>query len=257
MRYLAVAALAALSIVVTPLVSQDDSARRIAPTFPGRRLALVIGNQQHLRKPLRNSRADARSMDELLRSNLHFTVTRVEDAKLAEMQRAIREFVRGVRPGDLVLFYYSGHGVQMQGVNWMIPVDFQADFEDEVADRAYSAQRVLKDLEDAGATVRILILDACRDNALPAARRSVRDGLVSMSGGEGTYFCSLPPRTRQPMTIRAAKMVCSPAICCSRWRSREQLWTLHSRKRGGRWRQRAEGNSVPGSRRIATVTSCC
>jgi uncharacterized caspase-like protein len=140
--------------------------------------------------PLRNARADARSMESLLRRDLEFTdVQRLEDTSLIEMQRGIREFVRKVRPGNLTLFYYSGHGIQTGGSNWMIPVDFRADFEDEVPGQAYAAQRVLKELEEAGAAVRILILDACRDNPLPAAgRRSERDGLTPMGGAEGTYI---------------------------------------------------------------------
>jgi formylglycine-generating enzyme required for sulfatase activity len=129
-------------------------------------------------------------MESLLRTDLAFTsVRRIEDAALAEMQREIREFVRQVRPGDLAFFYYSGHGIQVGGTNWMIPVDFRADFEDEVPDQAYSVQRLLSELEGAGASVRVLILDACRDNPLPAAaRRSGRDGLASMNGTEGTYL---------------------------------------------------------------------
>jgi formylglycine-generating enzyme required for sulfatase activity len=154
-----------------------------------RRLALVVGNQSYPRKPLRNSLADAQAVEALLRGDLAFEeVRRVEDTTLLQLQRAVREFVRQVRPGDLALFYYSGHGMQVGGINWMIPVDFHAEFEDDVPDQAFPAQRLLKELEDAGAAVRIMILDACRDNPLPAAgRRSGKDGLAPMSGTEGTY----------------------------------------------------------------------
>ena len=169
-------------------MAQDD-AKRVVPTVQGRRLALVIGNQAYASRPLRNPVADARSMEGLLRADLAFDdVQKIEDSNLVGMQKAIREFVRKVRPGDLALFYYSGHGMQVEGNNWMIPVDFHAEFEDDVPDQAYSAQRVLKDLGEAGASVRILILDACRDNPLPAAaRRGGKDGLVPMTGSEGTY----------------------------------------------------------------------
>jgi formylglycine-generating enzyme required for sulfatase activity len=177
-----------LALLTLP-VSAQDRARPANPPFSGRRLALVVGNQNYSRRPLRNARADARSMDALLQGNLGFQdVRRVEDVTLPAFERAIGEFVRQVRPGDLALFYYSGHGIQVDGVNWMIPVDFHADFEDEVSGQALAAQHLLKELEDAGAAVRIIILDACRDNPLPAAsRRSAMDGLAAMSGAQGTY----------------------------------------------------------------------
>jgi tetratricopeptide (TPR) repeat protein len=179
-------------ILIGPLalsLSAQDNLRRIVPAVVGRRLALVVGNQDYARLPLRNARADAQAMDALLRLDLGFTdVRRVEDATLLSFQRAVREFVRQIRPGDLALFYYAGHGMQVGGTNWMIPVDFHADFDDEVQDQAVPAQRVLKELEDAGAAVRIVILDACRDNPLPAAgRRSGKMGLSAMGGAEGTY----------------------------------------------------------------------
>jgi formylglycine-generating enzyme required for sulfatase activity len=153
-------------------------------------MALVIGNQNYDRRPLRNSIADARSMKTLLLNDLSFTEVReFEDLRLAALQQDIRDFERAVRPGDLVFFYYSGHGMQVGGVNWIIPTDFHANFEDEVPDQAFSAQMLLRDLLTAGAAVRVVVLDACRDSPLPTAqRKSGKGGLAPMDSADGTYI---------------------------------------------------------------------
>src|SRR5580658_1152797 len=175
-----------ICLAAAPLTAQ----RTITPvTGSGRRVALVIGNNLYPWKPLVNSANDARALAALL-PKLGFDakdVTLLVDANLKQMQRAGREFVERLRPDDLAFVYYSGHGVEVRGENFLIPVDFPSDATElEVRDEAYSAQQLLRGLEESHAKTRILILDACRNNPLRATR-STGGGLARMDG-QGTLI---------------------------------------------------------------------
>src|SRR3984885_1136083 len=104
------------------------------------RLALVIGNDsyQHA-EVLRNARADARAVAASLQS-LGFTVTLKQDLTLQQMKVALRAFKASVAGGDEVVFYFSGHGVQFGGTNYLIPVDLVPENEEQGADDATALQ---------------------------------------------------------------------------------------------------------------------
>jgi uncharacterized caspase-like protein len=88
----------------------------------------------------------------------------------------------------VALFYFSGHGIQVKGENFVLPVDFDAHAtEMATSEDAYSVQKLEHFMEDAGAKVRILILDACRDNPLRASKGMTR-GLARMEGAEGSFI---------------------------------------------------------------------
>src|SRR5450759_3440275 len=95
-----------------------------------------------------------------------FAVQMSLNATLQQMEIAIDEFTGGVRPGDISLFFYSGHGMQISDQNYLVPVDFQARTTVDAKYKAYPAQRVQENLEAAGAGMQILVLDACRNNPL-------------------------------------------------------------------------------------------
>src|SRR5258708_1458662 len=101
--------------------------RRITPTnASGRRLALVVGNNTYLASPLANSVRDAQAMKSSLEA-AGFNSVRMElNTSQQRLDAAIENFVASIRPGDVALFYYSGHGIQLQDQNYLIPVDFQA-----------------------------------------------------------------------------------------------------------------------------------
>jgi hypothetical protein len=173
-----------LSIVLVPLLGGQERARTITPAFAGRKLALVIGNKSYVWKPLVNPVNDANAVAQTLReigfasSDVHLVI----DARQPDLRRAVREFVESVKPGDLAFVYYSGHGVEVKGNNYLLPIDLPSDAsENYVQDEAVAAQRVLRDLSDQGAKVRVLILDACRDNPLRGAK-STGGGLAPMEG---------------------------------------------------------------------------
>lgn len=104
------------------------------------------------------------------------------------MRVEIDRFTAIVHPGDLALFYYAGHGVQVSQINYLIPIDFAGVSEADLPYDAYSAQQVCEKLEETGARLRILILDACRNNPF-RTKRDARRGLAAMeSSAEGTYI---------------------------------------------------------------------
>jgi len=139
-----------------------------APARAERRIALVIGNAAYEMGVLRNPVHDASDMATALR-RLGFEVTLLRDAARRPMVEAIDLFSRQLRQGGVGLFYFAGHGVQVSGENYLIPVDARIGREQDVPYEAVPVGRILGGLEDADNQLNILILDACRDN--PFARQ--------------------------------------------------------------------------------------
>jgi hypothetical protein len=160
-----------------------------------RRLALVIGNDAYPGKPLNNAVNDAQSMKSALEQS-GFKVQVSLNATQQQMESAIDEFTGGVKPGDIALFFYAGHGMQISDQNYLVPVDFQARTEVDAKYKAYPAQRVQENLEAAGAAMQILVLDACRNNPFRSWRGG-SEGLAAMQAGRGTYiaFATSPGKT--------------------------------------------------------------
>ena len=149
-----------------------------------RRVALVIGNSayEHV-TPLNNPINDAQDIGVTL-ENLGFTVSRVLDASKGDIQRAVDEFKdqASQRGTEMALFYYSGHGVEYEGINYIVPVS--ADIGDSYAliDQAVSLERVVNAMEQGRSEFNMVVLDACRDNPFFKSRGGGR-GLAAMSGG--------------------------------------------------------------------------
>jgi uncharacterized caspase-like protein len=122
---------------------------------PTRRLALVIGNKDYPWKPLVNPVNDATDVAAALeQAGFKGNVQRVFNAPHDAMKRAVRDFVASVHPGDFAFVYYSGHGVEVKGINYLLPIDIAANATaDEVEDDAVSAQRIASDLDDRGAAI--------------------------------------------------------------------------------------------------------
>jgi formylglycine-generating enzyme required for sulfatase activity len=150
-----------------------------------RKLALVIGNSEYPKAPLKNPVNDAVAMETTLKK-LGFQVTIVRNADLRRMRGAIDDFAAQLGPGSLGFFYFAGHGVQVNSVNYLLPVDFSASSEDDIQYEAYPASRIQAKLEGSGARLRVLVLDACRNNPFRYKRDS-SEGLAAMSiNAEGT-----------------------------------------------------------------------
>jgi hypothetical protein len=149
------------------------------------RVALVIGNAAYKEAPLTNPVNDARAIGQALQES-GFTVILRENTDQRGMLSALREFGDKLRGGGTGLFYYAGHGMQIKGRNYLIPVGANVDREDEVAYSAVDAQAVLDKMESAGNAANIMILDACRNNPFVRASRSGQGGLAQMEAPVGT-----------------------------------------------------------------------
>ncbi len=149
------------------------------------RLALVIGNGAYRTAPLKNSINDAEDMAATLKK-LGFKVILKKDADQRTMEDSIRHFGRQLRNGGVGLFYFAGHGVQVEGRNYLIPVDAKIESESDVKYEAVDAGRILGKMEDAENRLNIVILDACRNNPYARAFRSAQSGLARMDAPTGS-----------------------------------------------------------------------
>lgn len=163
----------------------DDRSITIKSTSGETRLALVIGNSNYANLPLKNPVNDARDISRALK-NLGFQVIYEEDASRRRMDEAIRNFYQKLRNGGVGLFYYAGHGMQVNGRNYLIPIGARIESESDIEHESIDIARVLGKMEDAGNPVNIVILDACRDNPFARSFRSSRGGLARMDAPTGT-----------------------------------------------------------------------
>ncbi len=171
------------AIVILVFVALWQPADAAAP-----RIALVIGNSGYANAPLANPANDARLMASVLR-DLGFHVIERIDADRETMQLAAFELQDRllVAGSEAVgLFYYAGHGVQVGGQNYLIPLNTSIELEREVAIKAVSAGFVLEQMEFAGNRMNFVILDACRNNPLTRRFRSETRGLARMDAPHGS-----------------------------------------------------------------------
>ncbi len=150
-----------------------------SPVFSEKRVALVIGNGAYESNArLKNPASDAADIATALKAS-GFTVTSLVDADRVAMEKAVRDFGNALKESEAVgLFYYSGHGVQVEGSNYLLPVDADIQEPDELAYKAMNAELVLAKMRSAGNRLNIVILDACRNNPFPGATRSAERGLA-------------------------------------------------------------------------------
>ena len=177
-------ALAAALISAPALQAQS---RRFEPISVGRKQALVIGNAAYPSAPLKNPVNDAIAMQSALKK-LGFDVTMVQNVDLPHMEAAIDHFTQSLTSQSFAFVYFSGHGVQMNYSNYLLPTDFNATSEADVKYKAYPATRLQEKLEESRARLRVLVLDACRNNPFRYSRDATT-GLAAMSvNAEGTLI---------------------------------------------------------------------
>ena len=140
------------------------------------RVALVIGNAAYKRVVLANPVNDAKLMAERLKAQ-GFEVFPSYDGSQREMKRAVQRFAASLRERgrDAVAFiFYAGHGVQVKGENYLIPVDEHIEAEGDVDIDAVSLSSIMSMLENTQTRLSIVVLDACRDNPFGYARGGLR-----------------------------------------------------------------------------------
>jgi hypothetical protein len=179
----------AAALIFNAQAQSSKSIRKTASTMAdsGPRTALVIGNANYSSAPLKNPVNDARDIANSLRK-LGFDVTLLQDAGQNKMRRAINNFGRTLRDGGVGLFYFSGHGIQVDGKNFLIPVGASIESEDDVEIDSVAANRVLAKMNTARNSLNIVIMDACRNNPFARSFRSASRGLASMDAPKGTFI---------------------------------------------------------------------
>jgi len=155
------------------------------PVMTSQRVALVIGNATYPVAPLKNPVNDAKAISQSLQE-LGFEVTSLENLSLNDMKRAIRAFGEKTRTASVRLFYYAGHGMQVNGENYLLPVDTTINKEEEVEYVAVNAGFVLAQMENINDSLNIVILDACRNNPFARSSRSATRGLATINAPTGT-----------------------------------------------------------------------
>lgn len=152
-----------------------------------KRVALVVGNGAYPMAPLRNPINDARAMAKTL-NQLGFEVILRTNLSQRGMIEALRDFGERLGRNGEAVFYFSGHGMQVKGRNYLIPVDADIRGEDEVPYMSLDMAQVLDKLEAARSRANIVILDACRNNPFVRTFRSGRMGLAQMDAPVGTLI---------------------------------------------------------------------
>jgi hypothetical protein len=161
-----------------------------------KRLALVIGNGAYKDAPLANPPNDAADMAKALEAS-GFVVIHRDNATLKDMHLALREFGDKLGRRDTGLFYFAGHGMQVRGHNYLLPVDADIAREDEVAFAALDLGAVMDKLDSAKNPVNIVILDACRNNPFGTRLVTSAKGLAQIDAPPGTLiaFATSPGST--------------------------------------------------------------
>lgn len=160
----------------------------LAATSSGKKVALVIGNSTYqYAVTLPNPKADAGLMAKTLRAS-GFTVIEGLDLDKARMSSALDEFTEAAYDAEVALIYYAGHGLQVDGHNYLIPIDAQLEKAAQLQTRTISVDKMLSALPPDPA-VSVIILDACRDN--PLARTLARALPASRSQSMGTGLAAV------------------------------------------------------------------
>jgi Caspase domain len=172
---------------------------------PQRRLALIIGNASYPTAGLKNPVNDATDIATALRA-MGFEVINALNADRRKMNEAIDDFGSRLKNYQLGFFYYAGHGLQVKGENYLVPIDAVPKSQGEVEYECYPVGKILAKMEEAANQANIIVLDACRDNPLQRSwsRSTGSNGLANINAPQGTFigFATSPGSTAADGTGR-------------------------------------------------------
>ena len=214
--------LALMLLAHSPSVAQEGLGKRGIPVgLAEHRIALVVGNSTYDKGHLANPVNDARGVAEIL-EGIGFEVIRRENATFREMRRAVIDFGERMDRAGVRLFYFAGHGVQVRGRNYLIPVDAHITKEAEVEVEGLGVESVLARMTGRGDRLNIVILDACRDNPYERSFRSGgANGLATINPPRGSVvaFATGPNQVavdgqgrHSPYTAELIKHVARPGV---------------------------------------------
>lgn len=150
------------------------------------RRALVLGNDSYPGNALTNARNDAKGVYDALRGAGYIS-TLALDTDRVTLSRKVDDFVDSIHPGDTAVLYYAGHGLQVDGENFLVPVDFHLTSPESAKMQGYSLSSVLERFTEHGAATQIVILDACRDNPFLGSR-SFKGGWAGLGTSAGAFL---------------------------------------------------------------------
>lgn len=157
-----------------------------------KRVALLIGNASYAMAPLVNPANDATDLAAALKARGFETVVALNTTK-RDITARVRSFSEQITPGTVALFYYAGHGMQVRGRNYILPVDAKVQTEGDVVEQGVEIDTILQRLEGKAAAINLVILDACRNNPFTDAKGA---GLASIDAPKGSLvaFATSPGR---------------------------------------------------------------
>lgn len=157
-----------------------------------KRVALLVGNAAYAAAPLANPVNDATDLAAVLKARGFETVVALNSSK-RDFNERVRVFADKITPGTVALFYYAGHGMQVGGRNYLLPVDAKVQTEADVVEQGLEIDSVLQRLEGKAAAINLVILDACRNNPFTSAKGA---GLASIDAPKGSLvaFATSPGR---------------------------------------------------------------
>jgi len=169
------------------------------PALADKRVALIIGNSAYKEAArLPNPVNDAAAIAELFRT-AGFNVISKHDVGINDLRRTLREFTDLTQNADIAVVYFAGHGIEIDGSNYLIPVDAVLERDSDIDDETVSLDRIIRVLEPVK-RLRLIILDACRDNPFS---RTMRRTIASRSMGRG--LAKVEPTTSDTLIAFAAK----------------------------------------------------
>ena len=198
------------------------------PAFAEKRVALVIGNGVYQNVPrLPNPVNDGTTIASTLKNAGFDVVDSRHDLTAADTRRALRDFADRARDADIAVVYYAGHGIEVDGGNYLIPVDAKLERDTDVYDEALSLDRVLLAIEPAK-KLRLVILDACRDNPFSknmkrtVATRAIGQGLAKVEPTSPNMLIAYSAKagstaadgdgTNSPFTVALSKHLTTPGL---------------------------------------------
>ena len=176
-------------------LQEADRARQSAavanladPSYFRNRVALVVGNSAYSGSwALRNPSNDAKAIAERLKA-LGFDVTLALDLKVLEIGRTLASISQKLKPGGAFVFYYAGHGIQLRNENYFPSVDADIKTQFDLPTQSLALQQVLNLADEVKSELRIIMLDACRNNPWMVASRSLSGGLAKIEAPKGTLI---------------------------------------------------------------------
>lgn len=171
---------------------------RKAPPPGEQKTALIIGNADYQsQKPLKNPVNDSRAIRDNLK-NLGFHVLYLENAERREMVRTIDTFLKALDSSSVGLVYFAGHGLEVDGENYLVPLHAEIKNETDIKYEAIAVNQLIEDMQQTRSRFNIMILDACRDNPYKRLKRGGSSGLANVEA-EGFFiaFATAPGKTAQ------------------------------------------------------------